>query len=91
MTALEKAIGQAMREASAEKLHGVERGRAWACPAACTGGDGDGAVLARDDAAVGDGALEDLWSEGWEGRVAVGGGLAVDVPGGLPDQGVDLL
>ena len=79
-----------MLEASAEQLHGVEMGSAWAGTAACTGGEGDGAVRARDDAAVGDGDCEDRGGEGGEGRVAVGVGLAVDVPMGVPDQGVDL-
>jgi hypothetical protein len=86
VTDLSKASGHDRREASAEQLQGVESGRAWACTAALTGGAGDGAVLARDDAAVGDGALEDLWGEVLDGRVAVGVGLAVDVPVGFPGQ-----
>ena len=84
VTDLEKASGQDMLEESAEQLQGVEIGRAWAGTAECTGGEGDGAVLERDDAAVGDGDLEDLGGEVCAGRVAVGVGLAVDVPGGFP-------
>ena len=91
VTDLDKAIGQDMLEESAEQLHGVELGSAWAGTAELTGGEGDGAVLERDDAAVGDGDLEDRGGEGGEGRVAVGVGLAVDVPVGMPDQWVDLL
>ena len=47
--------------------------------------------LRRDDAAVGDGDLEDIGGEGGEGGVAVVIGLTVDVPGDGPDLGVDLL
>ena len=45
----------------------------------------------RDEAAVGDGDLEDIGGEGGEGGVAVVIGLTVDVPGDGPDLGVDVL
>ncbi len=91
MTDLHAASGQDVLEEPAKKCHDVEVGGAWARTARCTGGDGDGAVLERNDAAVGDGDLEDIEGEVCEGRVAVGVGLAVDVPVGVPDQWVDLL
>ena len=65
-------------------------GHARAGTARCTIGESDSAVLERDDAAVGDSDPEDIRGEGGAGRVAVGVGLAVNVPGGVPDQGVDL-
>jgi hypothetical protein len=65
VTDLSKASGHDRREASAEQLQGVESGRAWACTTALTGGDGDGAVLERDDAAVGDGALKTSGARSW--------------------------
>jgi hypothetical protein len=85
------ALGQDMLEEPAEQLHGVEIGRAWACTAALTGGEGDGATRARDDAAGGDGDLEARGGEVCDGRVAVGGGLAVNVPVGVPDRWIDRL
>ena len=75
-----EAIGQDVLEEPAEKFHDVELSGAWARTARFTGGESDGAVCARNDAAVGDGDLEDVWSEVFEGRVAVRVGLAVDVP-----------
>ena len=85
-----EAIGQDVLEEPAEKFHDVELSGAWARTARVTGGESAGAVCERNDAAVGDGDLEDVWSEVCEGRVAVRGGLAVDVPVGVPDQWVDL-
>jgi hypothetical protein len=85
-----KAIGQDMLEESPEKLDGVELGRTGADTAHFPVGEGHSTVLEAYDAAVGDGDLEDIGCEVGEGRVAVGVGLAVDVPVGLPDQWVDL-
>jgi len=86
-----KAIGQDMRKEPAEKLHDVEVGSAEACTTHLTGGEGDRAVRERDNAAVGDGDLEDRRSEGGEGGVSVVMGLTVDVPGDGPDLGGDVL
>jgi hypothetical protein len=82
---LHKALGPAMLEDAAEQLDGVERGRAEAGTAGCTGGAGDGTVREAHDAAVGNSHFEDLW-----GKIVQGGGgmwrrLAVDVPGDGPD------
>jgi hypothetical protein len=90
MTDFHEAIGQDVLEEPTEKFHDVEVGGAWARTARFTVGDGDGAVLERNDAAVGDGDLEDRGGAVCEGRVAVGVGLAVDVPVDVPDQWVDL-
>ena len=86
-----EAIGQDVLEEPAEKLHDVEVGGAWACTAHFPVGEGDRAVLERDDAAVGDSDLEDIGGEVGEGGVAVVIGLTVDVPGDGPDLGVDVL
>src|SRR5881409_1708882 len=80
-----------MLEEPAEKLHGVEVGGAWACPSGLTIGESDGAVLERDDAAIGDSDPEDRGGEVCEGGVSVVLGLTVDVPGDGPDLGVDVL
>ena len=90
MTDFHEALGQDVLEAPAEKFHAVEMGDAWARAARFTVGEGNGAVLERHDAAVGDGALEDIGGEVWKGRGAVGVGLAVDVPVALPDERIDL-
>ena len=78
------AIGQDMREASAETRDGVEMGRPWAGTAHVPGGAGDRAVRARDETAVGDGDCADSGGEGDAGGVAVVMGLPVDVPGESP-------
>ena len=90
MTDFHEAIGQDVLEEPAEKLHDVEMGGAWACTPRFTVGEGDRAVLERDDAAGGDGDPEDIRSEVGEGRVSVVIGLTVDVPGDVPDLWVDV-
>jgi hypothetical protein len=55
---LHEAMGQDMVEEPAEKLDGVEGGGAWASTARLAGGEGDGAVVERDEAAIGDGPLQ---------------------------------
>src|SRR5262249_22061573 len=58
-----KTIGQDMLEESPEKLDGVEMGRTWAGTAHFPVGEGNRAVRERDNAAVGDGDLEDIRGE----------------------------
>ena len=87
---LHQAIGQAMLEEPAEQRDGVEMGGAWAGTAHCPGGEGDGTILAAHEAALGDGDLEDRGGEGGEGGVAVGSGLALDIPGDRPGLRIDL-
>jgi hypothetical protein len=82
---LPEAIGPDVLEEPPEKLHDVEVGRAWACTAHCTVSERDGAVLARDEATVGDGDPEDIRGKGGASGVAVVIGLTVDVPGNGPD------
>ena len=90
MTDLHKAIGQDMLEEPAEKFHDVEVGGAWACTARFTVGEGDRAVLEAHNAAVGDSHFEDIRGEVFEGGVAVWIGLAVHVPGDVPDLWIDV-
>ena len=47
--------------------------------------------VSADEAAVGDGDLEDIGGEGGEGGVAVVIGLTVDIPRDGPDLGIDVL
>ena len=77
-------------EEPAEKLSGVEGGGSWACTARLTIGDGAGVVCEAHDASVGDGAPADRGGEVLEGRVAMGMGLTVDVPGDVPALGVEV-
>jgi hypothetical protein len=85
-----KAIGHDMLEEPAEKLHDIEVGSAWACTAHFPGGEGDRAVRERDNAAVGDGDLENIRGKVREGGVAVVMGLTMDIPRDGPDLGVDV-
>jgi hypothetical protein len=84
------ASGQDMLAEPAEKRDGVEVGRSWAGTAGCAGGEGDKAVLEAHDAAAGEGDFADIRGEIFAGRMAVGVGLAVDVPGDVPDPWVDV-
>jgi hypothetical protein len=85
-----QALRQDMLEEAAEKLHDVEVGGAQASTAHFPVGKGDRAVFERDDAVVGDGYLKDIGSEIGKGRVAMGIGLTVDVPGDGPDLRLNL-
>jgi hypothetical protein len=85
-----EAHGQDMLEEPAAKLDRVETGGTWPCTSRFAGGEGDGAVLKAHDTTVGDGDLADIWGEVFAGGVAVCVGLAVDVPGDVPELGIDL-
>jgi hypothetical protein len=80
---LHKAVREDRLEAAADTFNSV----ALRCALPSTGGgtirEGDGAVVERDDATVGDGDFEDLGGEVFKGRVSIGIGLAVHVPGGF--------
>ena len=79
-----------MLQAPAPKLQDVELGGARACASGFAVRERDDMVLERDKTAVGDGHFEDIRGEGLQGRGAVRVGLAVHVPGGVPDRWGDL-
>lgn len=72
------------------KLQDVELGGARACASGFAVRERDDTVLERDDTAVGDGHFADIRGKGLQGRGAVRVGLAVHVPGGVPDLWGDL-
>ena len=78
-----------MLKEPADTLDGIELGGARSCTAGFTIGEGDGAVLEGDDAAIGDGDPEDRGGEGREGGGPVRVGLTLDIPVGVPDLWVD--
>src|SRR5262249_11835249 len=84
-------IGQDVLEEPAEKLHDVKVHGAETCTAHFPVGERNRAVRQRDDAAGGEGDVEDIRSKGGEGGVTVGLRLTVDVPGDGPDLGGDVL
>ena len=88
---LHEAIGEDMLEEPAETCQDVALGGAWARTARVTIGAGDGAVLERNDAAVGAGDLEDRGGEGGAGGVALVMGLTLHVPGERPGLRIALL
>jgi hypothetical protein len=90
VTDLHEAVREDMLEEPADKLHGVEVGGSGACTARFTVGESDGAVLKRDDAAIGDSNPEDIGGEVVDGGVSVVIGLTVDVPGDVPDLWSDV-
>jgi hypothetical protein len=82
-----QALGQAMREKPAEKLHNVEVGGTEAGAAHVPGGAGARAVRECDKTAVGDGDLKNIRGEVGEGGVAVVVGLTRTIPGDRSDLG----
>jgi hypothetical protein len=83
MADLHAAVREAVLEEPAEHLDGVEGGGTLSN---ATGfAVGDGAVLERDDSALGDGDLADRGGEVGERGLAVRIGLAGDIPGDVPD------
>jgi hypothetical protein len=91
MSSLHDARGQDVLQEPAHTLQDVKLGGARACAAGCAVREGDDTVLERDKTAVGDGHFADIGGEGLQGRGAVRVGLAVHVPGGVPDLGGDLV
>jgi len=91
VTDFQEAIREDMWEEPPEKLQGVEVAGSWACTARLTIGASDGAVLERDDAAMGERDPEDRGGEVCEGGVSIVRGLPVDVPGDGPDLWGDVL
>jgi hypothetical protein len=85
MSDLLEALGQGMLEDAAEKLAHLEASGPRASASGCAGGQSDGAVHERDEAAVRDGDPEDRGGKGTEGGAAVWLRLRVDVPGDRPD------
>jgi hypothetical protein len=79
------ALREAMVQEPAEKLQSVAVGGSWTAPARLARGARDGAVLERDDAALGESDPEERGSQGGEGSVAGVLGLTMDVPGDGPD------
>ena len=80
-----------MLEEPAHKLQDIELGGARACAFGGAVRERDDTVLERDDTAVGAGHFEDIRGKVLQGRGAVRVGLAVHVPGGVPDLCGDLL
>jgi hypothetical protein len=89
--ALHNAVRHDMLEESAEKLEDIALGGARSGPAGFAGGESAGAVFARDEAAVGEGDRADRGGKVLAGGMAVWMGLAVDMPVGMPDPGVEAL
>ena len=90
VTDFHEAVREDMVQEPADTRHGVEVGGSWACTARCTIGESDGAVLERDEAAIGDSDPEDRGGEVLKGGVAVVLGLTMDVPGAVPDLWIDV-
>jgi hypothetical protein len=91
VTDFHEAIGQDMLEEPADTLDDIERCGSWACTSRLAVGEGDGAVCEAHEAAMGDGDPEDIRGEGCQGRAAIWMGLAMDIPGDVPDLRVDVL
>lgn len=82
---LHAARGQDVLQEPAYALQDVELGGARACAAGRAGGEGDDAVRERNDTAVGDGHFKDVGRKIRQSWSAMWLGLAVHVPGHLPD------
>lgn len=87
---LPEAIGQDVLEEAAHKLQDIER----SCPRSSASGfaigKGDGTLLERDNASVGEGNPEDIGGKVGKGRVAIWMGLRMDIPRDVPSLWVDV-
>jgi len=90
VTDFHEALRENVLEEPADKFDGVDGGGPWAWTAGCTVGEGDGTVLESHETSIGDGDPEDRGGEIGEGRIAIGTGLRVDIPGDIPDLWVDV-
>jgi len=89
MPHLHKSIGQDVLEETSDELQDVEGGDAVEVGSVLPILEGDGTVFDLDDAAIGNGDLEDIGREVLEGSVAFPDGLGVDIPVEGPDLRVD--
>ena len=87
---LHAAHRQAMVEEAAHTRQDGEAGGAWTGPAWCAGGAGADALRQADEAPVGEGDFADRGRQGLPGGGAMGSGLTVDVPWGVPAVWSDL-
>jgi hypothetical protein len=87
---LHAARGQDVLQAPASPRQDVAGGRARACAAGLTGGEGDEAVRARDETAVGASHWQDGGGKRRHSGSAMGLGRAVHVPGRLPARWIEL-
>jgi hypothetical protein len=80
-----------MLEEPADELEGSESHGSPSVGVRLFVSEGHGIVLDLDNPAVGDGDPEDIGSEVFDGMRAVSHCLGVDIPGNVPDFGVDLV
>ena len=78
-----------MLKEPADTRASVKLGGALSSAAGLTLRQGDGAVRERADTAVGDGDSQDLRGKVGEGGGPIWSGLAVDIPGDIPDLWID--
>jgi len=80
-----------MLEEAADKLQGVESDLTRPVAALFTIRKSDVPIFGNRDSGVGDSHPEDIRSKVFQSRAAVAYGLTVDVPGHLPDGGIDFV
>lgn len=84
-----ESVGQDMLEEAAEELQDLQRGGAVEVGAVLPILKRDATLFDLEDAAIGDGDLEDIGREVFQRGVAFTDGLGVDIPVEGPDFGVD--
>ena len=88
---LHEACGQNMLEKAPDEFEDIECDLAVAIAAFLAVGEGDVSIFDGHDSGIGDSHPEDIRCEVFQGRLAVAYGLAVDVPGDLPDAWIDFV
>lgn len=78
-----------MLEEAPDELQGVEGNLTLPVAVLLAIRKGNGSIFDSHDSGIGDSHPEDIRCEVFEGGLAVAYGLAVDVPGHLPDGGID--
>ena len=91
MADLHEACGQDMLEKAPDELEDIESDMARPVAAFLAIGEGDGSIFDSHDSGIGDSHPEDIGGEVFQGCLAVAYGLTVDVPGDLPDAGIDFV
>ena len=86
-----EACWQDMLEEASDEFQGFKSDLAGAITSFLAIGEGDVSIFDSHDSGIGDGYPEDIGGEVFQGRLAVAYGLTVDVPGYIPDTGVDFV
>jgi hypothetical protein len=91
MTDFHEALGQNVLQEPADTLDDVKSGGSRSSTSRFAVGDGDGTVVESHETPGGDGDPKDIRGEVWEGCIAIGTGLRVDIPRDIPEVWIEVI